>query len=76
MSYYIKINHPKNHNSKINDHKAIISNNKCMSKCQKSTCLKWTNERFGHDYRVATVSTLHLSVSGIITPTLSSIGQF
>ncbi len=31
---------------------------------QKSTCLKWTNELFGHYYRAATLSTFYLTVSG------------
>ena len=29
-----------------------------ISKCQKSSCLKWTYGLFGHNYRVATLFTL------------------
>ncbi len=31
---------------------------------------------FGHNYRVAALSTLYLTVLGIILPSLKSIGQF
>ena len=45
-------------------------------KCKKSTCLIWTYGHFDNNYRVATLSTLSLTVSGIIIPSLKSIGQF
>ena len=38
--------------------------------------LKWTYRLFGMNYRVATLSTLSLTVSGIILPSLKVIGQF
>ena len=34
------------------------------------------NGLFGHNYRVAALSTLYLTVLGIIIPSLKSIGQF
>ncbi len=49
MSYYIKINIPKNHHSRIHNDNAIIS-------YKKSTCLKGTYGLFGHNYRVAKLS--------------------
>ncbi len=45
-----------------------------MSKIK--TCLEWTYEHFGHNYRVAALSTLYLTVLEIIIPSLKSIGQF
>ncbi len=38
--------------------------------------LNWTYELFGRNYRVATLSTFSLTVSGIIIPSLKVIGQF
>ncbi len=35
---------------------------KCMKKCQKSTCLKLTYGLFGHNYRIAKLSILYLTV--------------
>ena len=52
-------NLPKNQHSKIQDN-AIISYKKIYVKC-----LKWT---FSHNYRVATLFTLNLTVIGIIIP--------
>ena len=46
-----------------------------ITKCQKSTCLKWTYGLFGYNYRVATLSTLYQTVLDIIIPSLKSIGQ-
>ena len=37
---------------------------------------KWTYGQIGHNYRVATFSTLYLTVSGIIITSLKSIEQF
>ena len=37
---------------------------------------KWTYRFFGHNYWVAALSTLYLTVLGIIIPSLKSIGQF
>ncbi len=64
----MEINLPKNHHHKIRVEEAIISCKKCMKKCKKTTCLKWT---YGQIYRVATFSTLYISVSGIIIPSLN-----
>ena len=44
-----------------------------MSKINK---FKLTYGLFGHNYRVAALSTLYLTVLGIIIPSLKSIGQF
>ena len=44
-----------------------------MSKINK---FKWTYGLFGHNYRVAALSTLYLNVLGIIIPSLKSIKQF
>ena len=38
--------------------------------------LNWTYGLFGKNYRVATLSTFSLTVSGIIIPSLKVIGQF
>ncbi len=43
-----------------------------MSKTNK---FKWTYELFGHTYRVAALSTLYLTLLGIIIPSLKSLGQ-
>ncbi len=37
---------------------------------------KWTYGFCDHNYRVAALSTLYLTVLGIITPSLNSIGKF
>ena len=37
--------------------------------------LRWTYGLIGHNYRVATLSTLHPAVPGIIIPSLKSLGQ-
>ena len=66
ISQYIKINLPQTHYSKIHKEKAIIS-------CKN---VKWTYGLFGHNYRVAALSTLYFTVLGIIIPSLKSIGQF
>ena len=42
----------------------------------KSSYLKWTYWRSNIDYRVALLSKTYLIVSGIIIPSLKSIGQF
>ena len=44
-----------------------------MSKINK---FKWTYWLFGHNYRVAALSTFYLTVIGIIIPRLKSVGQF
>ncbi len=44
-------------------------------KMSKINMFKWTCGLFGHNYRVAALSTLYLTVSGIIIPSLKSIGQ-
>ncbi len=44
-----------------------------MSKINK---FKWMYGLFGHNYRVASLSTLYLTVLGITIPSLKSIGQF
>ena len=38
--------------------------------------LNWTYGLLGKNYRVATLSTFYLTVSGIIIPSLKVIGQF
>ena len=38
--------------------------------------IQWTYGLFGEDYRVATLSIVYLTVSGIIMPSLNWIGQF
>ncbi len=43
-----------------------------MSKINK---FKYTYGLFGHNYRVAALSTLYLTVLGIIIPSLKQIGQ-
>ena len=53
ISYHIKINFPKNHNSKINA----------------------KNIKNGQSHRVTTLSIFYPTVSGIIIPSLKSIGQ-
>ena len=43
---------------------------------KKSTCLKLTYGHSGNDYRVATLSNLYLTSTGITIQSLKSIGQF
>ena len=42
----------------------------------KSACLKWTYGLYDHNYQVATLSTLYLTLLEILIPILKSIGQF
>ncbi len=62
----MRLNRSKNH------HLEIIS----YQNVKKVTCLKSTYGLLGKDYRVAKLSKLYLTVSGIISPSLKSIGQF
>ncbi len=45
-------------------------------KVKKSTCWKLTYGHSGEDYRVATLSKLYLTTTGITMQNLKSIGQF
>ena len=45
-------------------------------KMSKNNIFKWTYELYGHNYRVAALSTLYLTVLGIIISNLKSLGQF
>ncbi len=57
-------------------HKTVIS---CKKECKISKTkyiLNWTYGLFGHNYRVFTLSTLYLTVSGIIIPILKTMAQF
>ncbi len=47
-----------------------------LQKLWQSKKLPWTYRHFGPNYRVVTLSTLYLTVSGFIIPNLKSIGQF
>ncbi len=47
-----------------------------ITKFTISTCLIWIYGLFGHKYRAATLSTLHLTVLGIIIQSLKWIGHF
>ena len=50
---------------------------KNVSKISKNKhVLNWTYGLFGQNYRVATLSSFYLTVSGIIIPSLKSIKQF
>ena len=42
----------------------------------KSTCLKWTYEHSGNDYRVALLSKSYLTTTEITMQSLKSMGQF
>ena len=49
---------------------------KNVCKNVKINKFKWTYGLFDHNYRVAALSTLYLTVLGIIIPNLKLIGQF
>ena len=73
MLYFVVpgISIPKIRSIGLLDHIKIF-----VKKVKKSTCLKWTYGNFGNDYRVATLSKSYLTISGITTQNLKSIGQF
>ncbi len=49
----------------------ILSHKKiAVKKVKKSTCLKWTYEHSGNDYRVAMLYKLYLTTSGITMQSL------
>ena len=47
-----------------------------MSNGKKSVCFKLVHGLSGNEYRVAMLSNLHLTITGIIIQCLKSIGQF
>ncbi len=44
--------------------------------CKNVKIQQWKYGLFGHNYRVAALSSLYLAVLGIIIPCLKLIGQF
>ena len=44
-------------------------------KYQNLTCFKWDYRPFGQMYTIVTLSTLNLTVSGILILSLKSLGQ-
>ncbi len=54
---------------------AIISCKKGYKISKNYDALNWTYRLFGHNYRVATHSTIFLTVSGIVLSSLKLIGQ-
>ncbi len=56
--------------------KAIISCKKCMWNIKNKHVLNLTYGLFGQNYRVISLSKLHLTVLGIFTQSLKSIGKF
>ena len=62
---------PKNQINQI-----ILSNKNLLSKSKKSTCLKWTYEHSGNDYRFTMLFKSNLITTGIAIQSLKTIRQF
>ncbi len=64
-----------NLNTNIHDDMAIILCKKVCKNVKDQHVLNWINRLFGQKYRVATLSTFYLDISGIIILNFKSLGQ-